>query len=387
MNRSRPRYVLRVAQFVVAALITTASFTATSYTANAAPAEAAVPGPPSPSAAFAAENEIAASQAERILAGQESFSLLLATLETKVATFAGGAIDPAEDLDAVILFTEEPGAIVRKMIAEVPLRISVVTSAGVSASELRGVLERSHVALEASASVVGATGYADFATGSVHFDVWLEPGAELSEVQRSARSLASGSVSIEIRQASGQMPVDEFNGGQHLSNACTSAFTVRKSGQGGVLSAAHCTNSVSGYTFGGQVESGSTDAQWHKATGPSNRIRYTSGGATQAITTYYAPAIGASACNYGAATGCKCSTIWTNSACWPGLGCGFYAVSGGVTSGGDSGGPWFSGSAAFGVHKGSAPLGFANRSVFTYVGNALSSLGLTLCTTSTCNLA
>lgn len=62
----------------------------------------------------------------------------------------------------------------------------------------------------------------------------------------------------------------------------------------------------------------------------------------------------------------------------------FIAMNGGVTAGGDSGGPWYTGNYAVGVHKGTAYIGFGNRSVMTRVGNALSSLGLTLCTTSYC---
>ena len=68
------------------------------------------------------------------------------------------------------------------------------------------------------------------------------------------------------------------------------------------------------------------------------------------------------------------------------MGCSFIAVNGSISSGGDSGGPWFYSSAALGVHKGTAYINLGNRSVFTYVGNAISSLGVTLCITAACGV-
>jgi hypothetical protein len=192
---------------------------------------------------------------------------------------------------------------------------------------------------------------------------------------------------VNIEVATTAFPANEVDGGQHLSNGCTSAFTAKNSGgSAGVLSAAHCPDSASGYTFGSQVESGSVDAQSHRTTGVFNKIRHLSSGATKVISGYYKSAAGASVCNYGASTGSKCSTVYSTATCWPGLGCGFISVSGSVTAGGDSGGPWHSGSSAVGVHKGTAFIGLANRSVFTYVGNALASLGLSLCTASYCGI-
>lgn len=382
LSRKRLFIPVSVAFIAVLTLAFSASSSASassfgwSSTANAAGSQASVPGE-EPNAQV-----------------QEDFSLLLSELEKTSRQYSGGAIEPHEEADAWISFTGEPGEGVRERIATVSLRIAIRTDAPVTAIELQRALENAHAEIEAVPGVAGATGYSDAREGTVHLSIWRDESLRIegadSETLRSAqdagRASAPAGVSVAVDLASGPFPVEEFIGGQNLSNGCTSAFPVIKGAQGGVLSAAHCPDSATGYTFGGAVESGSTDAQWHKASGtPDNVIRY-SGSSTRSITSYYLPAVGSSACHYGSSTGYSCSTIMSRNACWPGMGCSFIAVNGSISSGGDSGGPWFYSSAALGVHKGTAYINLGNRSVFTYVGNAISSLGVTLCITAACGV-
>jgi hypothetical protein len=177
--------------------------------------------------------------------------------------------------------------------------------------------------------------------------------------------------------------IDE-SGGDHLANGCTSAFNVRKYiapwMRYGVTSAAHCTD-MDTLPLMQEVETGSVDAEWYRAVSPGtdNKINLNASGTSKrTILGHYEPASGAQACHYGVATGFKCDTIYNTGACWPGMGCAFYATEGGVTSGGYSGGPWFNGNYALGIHKGATFSSLAMRSHFTRINLALNSMGLTL---------
>lgn len=386
-----PKRVWRAAgTAIVASLVVIGAGFVPQVAANAANETVGAAPTSEDAAAFAAASGYTPEQAQRVLDGQEEFSLFLADLKLSSDIYAAGAIAPNGDFDAWIAFTSEPEKATLARIDALSLNTEVHVGATWTARELDTALDEAHEAIEATAGVAGALGWLDSLNQDLEFIVWGDGTAalDLASLEKAGR-LAEGSaqVSISVTIAREPAATDEVVGGQPLSNGCTSAFTVKNaSNNAGVLSAAHCPNSVSGFTFGGEVQSGSTDAQWHRTTNVENKIRYNSTGSTRTITSYYLPATGGAASFYGSASGAQSSTIYSTNVCWPGLSCGFIAVSGSVTAGGDSGGPWYNGNAALGVHKGTAFVGFANRSVFTPVGNAMSSLGVSLCTASICGL-
>lgn len=324
-------------------------------------------------------------RAAGIIAGQDDFSWLVHDLEQTEVGFAGAAIEPTDTADAWISFVGEPSADAVSRIESAGLKIDVRTDARFTAAELREALSATHAELEAHQGVAGAAGYLDVESQELVFAVWPDGVDSLGQISELAAGVQakSGGPKVAVTVEAEPAVVDELDGGAHLSNGCTSAFNVKYSGGTGFLTAAHCTNSVAGSTFVREKEVAGVDAQLHKASGVTNRIRYNSGGSTRAITTWAYPQSGTALCIYGATSGYQCSTIYTNDACWPGLGCGFYATNDGVTSGGDSGGPWYSGSTAYGVHKGTMFL-WGNKSVFSDMGNVTSQLNVTLCTTTTC---
>jgi streptogrisin C len=336
----------------------------------------------------AKDHALSLDRAAEVLAGQANFSLLLTQLGEHVPQYAGGAIAPTETDDAWIAFTAEPSDSVIRSIRSLDYDIVIRYDAPFSEADLLGQLAEVHRWVESQPGVKGATGSADPLTGSLDFTVWAADAADadLLVQEMARRTVTEPTVNLDIAEA--PFPTDEATiGGQYLSNGCTSAFTVKNTaGYAGVLSAAHCPNSATGYTFGSEVDSGPTDAQWHRTTGVENKIRIGPSGTTRTVTGHYVPAAGATLCVHGSESGNKCSTVYSNNVCWPFGGCGFIGMNAGVTTGGDSGGPWYTGSYAIGVHKGTAFINFANRSVMTKVGNALSSLGLSLCTVSYCGI-
>lgn len=69
---------------------------------------------------------------------------------------------------------------------------------------------------------------------------------------------------------------------------------------------------------------------------------------------------GSTACHYGATTGYSCGIIQANDVCRElrGVtGCKWVTVRNANSASGDSGGPWYSGSWAYGIHSGTSDLG------------------------------
>ncbi len=88
-----------------------------------------------------------------------------------------------------------------------------------------------------------------------------------------------------------------------------------------------------------------------------NKTRYADGRAGM-------PSVGTSLCKYGKTTGKTCSKVKYRNVSTPRLR-HLVMTEKYVSSGGDSGGPWYSGGTAYGIHLGSLPKGGAKRSVFT----------------------
>ncbi len=181
-------------------------------------------------------------------------------------------------------------------------------------------------------------------------------------------------------------------GGRPLST-CTGAFTVRSSaGQHGLLTAAHCGNaqSFSGVSlpFRAEDQSGNQDVQWHSATcGMPVADDFDSGIGIRDVTgiqTRANQAIGSYVCKHGMTTGYTCGYIesktyapsYVSSAAST-----FVRVDGrtvNLSSPGDSGGPWFVETLAYGTHSGE-PGSDGNDSIYMPV-EYISSLFVTVLT-------
>lgn len=163
-------------------------------------------------------------------------------------------------------------------------------------------------------------------------------------------------------------------GGRYLST-CTSGFTVTNAaGLRGITTAAHCGDAQSidaaegggtALTFQAQLYGSGNDWQWHTLTGATtpNLIVDSDAGTTRSITATKLWAninVGDFACKYGTRGGYHCGTVTNKNWCFTQsdgtTGCKFVFVapntSGEILStGGDSGGPWFTGNTALGSHS------------------------------------
>jgi hypothetical protein len=179
-----------------------------------------------------------------------------------------------------------------------------------------------------------------------------------------------GRVTVEI--SDGSAGDDATYGGKWIGG-CTTAFTVAGGGTTGVLTAAHCSNTNPYYetptlTFATQFKAkahdASRDVQWKTVDGPEFAqffdglsLRPVNGQVNQT-----AQVVGSYLCKYGRTTGYSCGQLLSKSftpgwlgACPVQGGCHptwHRVASPAACSGGDSGGPYFVGNFAYGVHKG-----------------------------------
>ena len=207
---------------------------------------------------------------------------------------------------------------------------------------------------------------------------------------------------VELRRVA-RLAVAEtaIHGGVSLST-CTAGYTVRSgSGELGISTAGHCSNSQSyqgvSLPFRGEDINGDQDVQWHSACDLFEVTnQFNSGIGLRSVTGTVArtsQAIGSLVCKYGMTTGRTCGWIQSkNIDLGPNHNATFIRVdsrssSNNLSEQGDSGGPWFVEDKAYGIHYGAAPDD-ANDSVYMAI-NYISTLGVSVLTYNpgACNIA
>lgn len=212
---------------------------------------------------------------------------------------------------------------------------------------------------------------------------------------------------IEVIATDGLLETEQaaLVGGASMST-CTVGFNVRRNSDNelGTLTAAHCGNSqtVLGVSlpFRAQDISGNQDVQWHSAcdlldvtddfnsgigirdvTGTRNRNNQT---------------VGTLVCKFGRTTGRTCgfieSTSVAPSSAVTSPQSTFVRVGDGgadLSAGGDSGGPWFVETLAYGIHHGGYNSGTHNGDAVYMPINYISSLGVSVLTADpgNCNIS
>ncbi|MEM9595222.1 MAG: S1 family peptidase, partial [Acidobacteriota bacterium] len=222
--------------------------------------------------------------------------------------------------------------------------------------------------------------------------------AELYVLDRAELDDGLAARSMDLPASVNVVQVDELStveadiyGGLPL-RTCTSGFSVKKTSNGtkGISTAAHCSNSQ---TYSGTnlpYQSGAYysqyDVQWHTAPGFTvvNRIRSSCSTCTRSITGTVgrsSQSVGNYVCKQGKTTGYTCGYITDKSyqSSSPSTATATYirvSRSGvDLSSGGDSGGPWFNGNNAYGIHH----SGIGNDATYMAI-NYISVLGVSVLT-------
>lgn len=217
------------------------------------------------------------------------------------------------------------------------------------------------------------------------------PGQRALAADKARRIAAAAGVEVRIDDTAGGVASHDgyARGGSNLRGhnssgdyyGCTMGFVMRTgSGAYRMGSAGHChpktwqsTRMILRSMDGGTSSYIKNTIAWEDSTGD---IGLWTLGTFKPMAVFYAkstmkssvrgwiryPSVGSSVCKFGSSSGFTCDVINNSSWSWMGLG-QLVRTRNDKSHSGDSGGPWFSGNTAYGVHMGSAT--FLQDDIFT----------------------
>ncbi|NKY39997.1 hypothetical protein [Cellulomonas septica] len=207
----------------------------------------------------------------------------------------------------------------------------------------------------------------DAETNSVQVTAWTDEVAATAErvdgaLDRSAARSAAGPAVVVAYEPAADVPQENTTQGGEVYGGCTGGFMAKRGTAYGITTSAHCTTKPSTYdgdrTGSTYVASNNRDVRFTALSGdtPENKFRIDS----STLRTINATGIvssGSLLFKYGKTTGYGSSTVESYAGCvtfssgnvW----CNLYYTKDKVTSGGDSGGPWFVAYTGYGFTTGS----------------------------------
>jgi hypothetical protein len=344
--------------------------------------------------------------------GIHEFSAYITKLEEATPdTFVRAGLS-TEGAGNWVQFTAKPGADIVAELARLPVDTEVQYGAPASSKELADLAYALTTSLAARPDVIRSAGTRyDYKRRVLRLQYAPVGGAQLSR---------QGSVvqeALTAGAAGGQLPLDvvpeldadrntvaerTVEGGRDLNRAsngaaeCTAGFTARRYGNAGVLTARHCRNALKyGPTSGiistspGQTPNDAIDLQFHRtltenghSTNKQFRATSRQAGGDRTVTAVANSPVGSAVCHWGRTTGYDCSYVDDTDTCQAMLVngvihryCGLDVTRQDISAGGDSGGPWYLGNTARGVHSGGQD---SVESYFTRIGRVRVHLNATV---------
>jgi hypothetical protein len=350
---------------------------------------------------YAADFGVSHATALQRLAAQATLGTSLERLEQRFPDrFAGGWFEHAPTFRAIARFKGAVPPEARELAGDVVLR----GGATWSVAELQTRADQVFDDLADTFDTTLATTF-DVQSGAVEASIEIpEDLRGASEAQlRSHLPASARAADVRVRFDDAPVAGDEHSYGGAMTTltsgggGCTTGFPVFRlsDGEEGVLTAGHCGNdrlydpdpSVANDEYDmdwiAQHRGQWGDFQWHTTDHREfDEFYFTSG--TRVDLDYYISAIygGSYFCKYGRTTGNDCDQVLFESVSMTDDD-GFrlerlVATLNHVTAGGDSGGPWYLGDDAVGVHTGFVTL-LGEQSVFsriTYADNGIPGIGL-----------
>lgn len=313
----------------------------------------------------------------RLRAQQETVATTDAIAKEFSARLAGISIEHSPDYRIVVLLTG-PEPVADRSVAGVP--ITFRTGAKATREQAIAAMRKHLIDLRSELPGARGAGY-DQRTGDVVLLVSRDDAQRfgVDSIRSRAEQLSGVPVRIVINELIEQnMTVDGGARVEGISsvtgrrNRCTTAFVVTDGSQTGIATAAHCPDELTYFypdgtqtvlPFVGQWGAGYQDVQINLSADATAPLFYANNGAEslRRLTTWRnrdSTRAGDFVCHYGESTGYSCALVELTDYAPPGELCGgpceptWTTVHGPNCIPGDSGGPVFSGSVAFGIAKG-----------------------------------
>ena len=330
--------------------------------------------------------------AERFETQQEAGDLERSLAEQEKDTFAGLWIEHKPQFRVVVQFTEQERAEEEKIKSYLPqeeelLAKSVdIRTAKFSLQQLVGAQQ---TALGATRNLkVPLDSGINIQENRVEIYV-LDRAAFMSTLQGARVQLPQPVEVVQVKELS--VPEVDIYGGVPLTT-CTAGWPVRNAqGVLGITTAAHCGNTQRYKNvllpFKAEKQSGSCDVQWHTAASYTVVPKFVGNGpanlrALKGTKPRSNQVVGGYVCKYGKTTNYTCGYITSKTVSLnyvTNSNATFIRVSRDnkqLSAGGDSGGPWFNGNIAYGVHSG----GTSTSSVYMAIDYVPSCIGVNLLT-------
>lgn len=336
--------------------------------APAALAQSAARGGRTDAETYAAMMDVSLEEAQRRLAIQVRLGELESKLHASAGEiFAGLWIEHQPKFAARTLFTDTARGqeLVRAFSAGLGIEIEVGWAAA-SWRELEA-LQTAAVG-ELRAAGIAADADIDLRANRVEIETTAAEGA-LRALAGVAGATESRVVVVAVAELSQPEQLAPMRGGRPLTS-CSAGFTARNaSGSIGMLSAGHCSDSQIYWDtfevlpFASRQYSGSRDVGfYHRGCGLTGPNEFDSGLGIRQVTgtrTRDQQVVGSMVCRFGMTTPYRCGLIHSKNICpsyVSGCSSTFIRVrpTDGLplSAGGDSGGPWFLETIAYGIHSG-----------------------------------
>lgn len=262
------------------------------------------------------------------------------------------------------------------LVKTLPAAVQLVGGRGFSEAELAAAKDIAHDAAMADPAVAGASSYYEIQTGVIHVSAQLRE-AEMSSAEQnavrdrlsSAQTLSSGiKVEVEVSSKPATVSQDDYIRGGGYLTGCTAGFNLKyaTTSTKRIGTAGHCGSTEFSTYSNHSADGGSTTVMeiWSHQGKWGDIGYYEHGGMTPTRTFYYdfsmkryadarsgMPAVGDSVCKFGKISGRVCTSVRYRNVSVNGL---KHMVISNTTNcaSGDSGGPWYSGGTAVGIHQG-----------------------------------
>jgi hypothetical protein len=327
--------------------------------------------------AYAVSNDEAV---RRLRAQQESVPTTDRLRESYRDRLAGISIEHAPDYRIVVLLTgSEPVADQSVAVGGMDVPIVFRTGATATYDQLLAAMTRHQAAISSLYPRMRGMG-ADPRTGEIVLMV-QDPGLYGGPDAMDAEMETLTGVPVRIRSLQGEDSNSSIEGGARVEGidpangrryACTTGFVVTDGSRNGIVTAAHCPDTVTYYApgqpaipleFVGQWGARYQDVQVHVGAEADGPFFYADAEKRTArrLTSWRnrtSTRAGDAVCRRGETTGYSCSEVELVDFAPPGDLCGgpcdpvWVTVAGPTCRAGDSGGPVFSGTIAFGIVKG-----------------------------------